>query len=392
MKVWMGLLLAAMFYVQANSKPLKPGDKIPDIVIMNLMNASQTAVTLQSLKGKVIVLDFWATWCVPCVKAFPKMAAIQKQYSKEVQVIAVSNESPDRIGRFIKNRPLDLWFASDTATASLLKQSFPHISLPHVVIIDKEGVVRAITNGNEVTDDVIKQVVNGITPNVSFKNETVTEGEVFETVTDGKEQFILKGFQQGVRPSKNINSNSITYVNTHFSRIYLDAWQMNYSRLRYQDIDQSEQRRTNETLYSLQLTIKENNYTKLLETLQQKLQQEFIYKSKVDKEKDTVFVLSKIGDPDTSMIKKANSTRSSGTNKGKFYARNQSIGAAIANYLEGFGIVDGIVLDETGDTKLHDISFEWEPEKEGAIEEFLQKLGLKMERAIREYDVLVIYK
>jgi hypothetical protein len=309
-----------------------------------------------------------------------------------VQVIAVSNESPDRIGRFIKNRPLDLWFASDTATASLLKQSFPHISLPHVVIIDKEGVVRAITNGDEVTDDVIKQVVNGITPNVSFKNETVTEGQVFETVTDGKEQFILKGFQQGVRPSKNINSNSITYVNTHFSRIYLDAWQMNYSRLRYQDIDPSEQRRTNETLYSLQLTIKENNYTKLLETLQQKLQQEFIYKSKVDKEKDTVFVLSKIGDPDTSMIKKANSTRSSGTNKGKFYARNQSIGAAIANYLEGFGIVDGIVLDETGDTKLHDISFEWEPEKEGAIEEFLQKLGLKMERAIREYDVLVIYK
>ncbi|HEY0042794.1 MAG TPA: TlpA disulfide reductase family protein, partial [Flavisolibacter sp.] len=49
------------------------------------------------------VLDFWATWCVPCVKAFPKMAAIQKQYSKEVQVIAVSNESPDRISRFIKN-------------------------------------------------------------------------------------------------------------------------------------------------------------------------------------------------------------------------------------------------------------------------------------------------
>ena len=392
MKIWMGLLLSAIFYGQANAKPLKPGDKIPDIAIMNLMNASQTAVTLQSLKGKVIVLDFWATWCVPCVKAFPKLEAMQKQFGREVQVIAVSNESPDRIGRFIKNRPLDLWFASDTATASLLKQSFPHISLPHVVVIDKEGVVRAITSGDELTAEVIKQVINGITPNVSFKDETVAAGEVFETVIEGREHFILKGFQQGTKPSKNINSSSVTYVNTHFSRIYLDAWQMNYSRLRYRDIDPSEQRATNETKYSLQLSIKENNYTKLLETLKQKLQQEFIYKSKLEKEKDTVFVLSKIGDPDTSMIMKANTTRSSGTTKGKFYARNQSIGAAIANYLEGFGIVDGIVLDETGEFKLHDISFEWEPEKEGAVEEFLQKLGLKMERAVREYDVLVIYK
>ena len=51
-----------------------------------------------------------------------------------------------------------------------------------------------------------------------------------------------------------------------------------------------------------------------------------------------------------------------------------------------------LILDETGDTKTVDISFEWEPEKEGSLDEFLKKLGLKLEKAVREYEVLVIYK
>jgi hypothetical protein len=56
------------------------------------------------------------------------------------------------------------------------------------------------------------------------------------------------------------------------------------------------------------------------------------------------------------------------------------------------GIVDKVVVDETGDSTLFDINFTWEPESVGAVNGFLKTLGLTIEKGVREYDVLVIYK
>jgi len=392
MKTLSQLLLVLLFSIQALAQPLKPGDKLPAITIPNLMNASQASIALQSLKGKVIVLDFWATWCIPCIQSFPKLGELQKKFGSELQVIAVSDETPERVAQFIKNRPVDIWFAADTSASSVLRQRFPYVALPHVVIIDKEGVIRAITRGDEVNREVISQVIKGITPAVSYKNEVVADGEVFEKVAPGEDHFSIKGFQEGIRGGRTQEQNSVTYINMHFSRIFLDLYNMGYRRLRYEKIDPSEQKTNKETMYSLYFATKESNYQKMIEALKQKMNAEFAYKSKLGKEKDTVVIITKIGEPDTAMVKPANSTTRSGTSKSKVYARNQPLGEAIAYYLENFGLVNNIVLDETGDKTKVDVSFSWELEKEGAMEEFLKKLGLKIEKAVREYDVLVIYK
>jgi len=392
MKTLYQLFLAILFTVPAFAQPLKPGDQLPAITIPNLMNASQTSIALQSLRGKVVVLDFWATWCIPCIQSFPKLGDLQKKFGDELQIIAVSDEAPERVAQFIKNRPVDIWFAAETSASSVLRQRFPYVALPHVVIIDKEGVIRAITRGEEVTSDVISQVIKGITPAVSYKNEVVADGEVFERVAPGEEHFSIKGFQEGVRGGRVQGQNSLTYINMHFPRIYLELYNMGYRRLRYENVDPSEQKASKETMYSLYIATKESDYPKMVEALKQKMNSEFAYKSRLARERDTVVIITKIGEPDTAMVKAANSTTRSSSNKSKVYACNQPLGEAIAHYLENFGLVDNIVLDETGDKTKVDVSFSWEIERDGAMDEFLKKLGLKIEKAVREYDVLVIYK
>jgi thiol-disulfide isomerase/thioredoxin len=392
MKAITTLLIIVSISLSANTQQLKPGDKIPEITIPNLMNAAQTEVTLQSLKGKVIILDFWATWCIPCVQAFPKLGKLQTKFGSDVQVIAVSNESPERVARFIKNRPVSIWFAADTTATSSLRRSFPYISLPHVVIIDKAGIVRAITQGDELTEEVVAQVQRGLTPAVSFKEEIVTNGNVFNKVPAGEAYFGIKGYQEGIRASKSMDPNSITYTNMHFSTIFMDLYNLAYTRLRYENVDPAEQRASNETRYSVYIATTHSNRAKMVEEMKQKLQEELAYKSRIEKERDTVWILKRVGPSDTSFYKPANSTKSSGSNKSKLHTRNEPIGKATAKYIESFGLINGIVIDETGDQKMYDIAFEWEPEKEGALTDVLNKLGLQLERGIREYDILVIYK
>ena len=54
-------------------KPLKIGDKVPDIEFKNIINYKSKTARLSDFKGKLVILDFWGTWCTSCIAAFPKM-------------------------------------------------------------------------------------------------------------------------------------------------------------------------------------------------------------------------------------------------------------------------------------------------------------------------------
>jgi peroxiredoxin len=372
------------------AQPLKPGDKVPDVSLTHLLNSTERAVTLSTLKGKVVILDFWATWCTPCIKGFSKLAAIQKKFGSKVQIIAISDETPERLERFLKYRPVNFWIASDSARS--LQKWFPHVSIPHVVVISPQGMVQAITYGDELNEAVVSRALKGSALAVSLKEEKTEKNAAFAEVQPGEEFFGMKGFQKDVRGGKNVTGNSIMYSNMHFSHFFLDAYGVSFNRLRYRNIENAEQKYSNENRYSLYIAIRENSREKLLATLREKLGHEFAFRAKIEKETDTVHVIRRIGKADTSVIKPARSTTASGFNKGRYSARDIAIGPAMAEYLENFGIVEGVVLDESGDVEAYDIHFTWEPEKSGSVDEFLNRLGLKLEKAVREYEVLVIYK
>jgi peroxiredoxin len=120
------------------SRPPRIGTAAPDFTVQD----SDHKITLSEFRGKVVVLNFWATWCPPCVEETPALLQMsQKLRDKGVVVLAVSVDADgDAYHKFIKDRGIDFLTVRDPdEKASNLYGSF---KWPETYIIDRDGVVR----------------------------------------------------------------------------------------------------------------------------------------------------------------------------------------------------------------------------------------------------------
>lgn len=119
----------------------------PDMVLKDLSGIEQK---LSSTRGKIVVLNFWATWCVPCKKEMPDLASIQNQYAAwGLQVIGASADelaAQPRVVKFIREQKINfpIWLG---ATADNMNSFGLGKELPGTVIIDREGRVVARIRG-----------------------------------------------------------------------------------------------------------------------------------------------------------------------------------------------------------------------------------------------------
>ena len=121
-------------------------------------------VDLDSLKDKVVLLDFWGTWCPPCVAAVPILKDLQKKHAGEPFVILSISSDPEEtaLRTFIeKNRIVwpQYWDGNRT-----LQQTFDIKAFPTYVLVDDEGIVRFRTSGGGMKqeaalEDAIKKLL-----------------------------------------------------------------------------------------------------------------------------------------------------------------------------------------------------------------------------------------
>ena len=98
---------------------------------------------LSSLRGQVVVIDFFATWCGPCVEAMPHVEAMhEKLKNKGLVVLGVSNESPEIVAHAAAQFHLGYPLASDDHEDVAAR--YQVFALPTMVVIDRKGVVRAV--------------------------------------------------------------------------------------------------------------------------------------------------------------------------------------------------------------------------------------------------------
>ena len=134
----------------ANAGGVKVGQAAPEITLPALVGGE--AVTLSSLSGKVVYLDFWASWCGPCRLSFPQLEALRQELGGqgfEVYAISVDEVREDALG-FLEELPVSYPVLIDTAGST--PQTYGILGMPTGYLIDRNGIVRHVHQGYKKSD------------------------------------------------------------------------------------------------------------------------------------------------------------------------------------------------------------------------------------------------
>jgi peroxiredoxin len=116
---------------------------------------------LNSFKGRIVILNFWATYCIPCRKEMPDLAAIQNEYAAlGVQVIGASAddvEARDEVLQFIKEMKINFPIWMGASSGDMMRFGLG-MALPGTVVIDREGRVAKVISGVVNPPDLKKQI------------------------------------------------------------------------------------------------------------------------------------------------------------------------------------------------------------------------------------------
>jgi peroxiredoxin len=132
------IVLFALSGCYSGSRPPRIGRAAPDFTVRD----SEHAVTLSQFKGQIVVLNFWATWCAPCVEEVPSLVRMQQRMkTKGVTVLAVSVDVDDsNYRRFVKDHSVNLLTVRDSDQKS--NALYGTFKFPETYIIDRNGVMR----------------------------------------------------------------------------------------------------------------------------------------------------------------------------------------------------------------------------------------------------------
>jgi thiol-disulfide isomerase/thioredoxin len=123
-------------------------------------------------KGKIIVLDFWASWCGPCLQAMPQVDRVATEYAdRDVKLVAVNlEETPERVKAALERLKLETTVALDRN--GRIAEKYGATAIPQTVIIDREGVVaRLFVGGGARFDDQLRAALDSVLSGAPSKSE-----------------------------------------------------------------------------------------------------------------------------------------------------------------------------------------------------------------------------
>jgi cytochrome c biogenesis protein CcmG, thiol:disulfide interchange protein DsbE len=131
-------LLAGLLGCYSGGNPTRIGSNAPDFTVQD----SDHKVTLSQFRGQVVVLNFWATWCPPCVEETPSLVRMQSRLKyKGVVVLAVSIDDDEAAyHKFLKDYNVNMVTVRDEAKKA--PSLYGTVGWPETYIIDRNGVIR----------------------------------------------------------------------------------------------------------------------------------------------------------------------------------------------------------------------------------------------------------
>lgn len=360
------------------------GMTAPDFILTKYLQAPKNAqLQLSRLKGNVVILEFWATWCAPCRKSMSELSTLAEKFKdKPVIFLAISKEPQAIIDAFLQSRPTTLWVGVDSTGAA--HEHYHILTFPQPIVIDKKGQVVAVSSTKEITAERLQSLIED--KPVFFEPTPSIEGIIHrETalIDRSLQRSVLKQVVVNdlIRYPQNTGLNFTTVTN--IVTLWKEAYQA-YGTFQLDVLgEQDDKDHLYYTPYFVNIRLPQPDKQAIRDTLRNLIERDLL-DVRSEMRKKSVWVLQcKNGASPPPPSDALNPELS--WERTKFKAVRQPV-FALAKYLNTMYNV----VDETGLTGEYDLSFTWDLTKKNGLEDGLASLGLEMVKAEREIKVYVI--
>ena len=158
------LVVVAITLNRSQQGPVQPGDRLNEFQMTMLSGYElngQTQTTLSSLKGKVVMINFWASWCKPCEQEAADLRAAWQYYKDKGQVVFIGMDYVDtepEARAYLKK--FDITYPNGPDLGTKVSQLFRIKGVPETYFIDRTGVLRYVQVGPFTSLDEIKSIID----------------------------------------------------------------------------------------------------------------------------------------------------------------------------------------------------------------------------------------
>ncbi len=383
----------------AQNAVLKEGSIFPDYTIRHIINAPVKQLNPLNYSDKILILNFWGTWCSPCLPEMDSLAALKKLNPATIEVIGISNETTGRLQNYLKRKPSGLWLASDTAT--FLYRLFDFNSVGQCAVIDKNHRIVAVTLTDSVNQAFINRVVRGL-PVKSYaetgKTNVTANTDVFGADTTTLFSMLLKPYLTGATSmGKGYNNTPFegrrkSFINVCPEILYKSATGIEaQGQVIFENTTEKETCNYKDTnaLYCYDIVVGPASKDSLAALMLKHLNMVLPIKGRLEKKVIPVYVLHRRGG-DSLHIAVSSATKAEYSFSGTGFEGTGIAFKVFADYLAND--LDLPVYDDTGLNGRYDIKTENVLRTVKDVLEAAGKLGLVFEKGEKEMDVLILYK
>lgn len=396
-KIFTYLCLLLPIGVFGQGMTLKSEDQFPDISINQLINAPVKSFNIKNSKDKKFyILNFWGTWCSPCIPEMDELTKLQKANADKIQVIAISDDEPAKLQRYLKNKPTTTWLATDTSY--LLYKLFNLASVSHSAIVNADKKIVAVMKTHSITQGLLDSLYKGekVVSDADVKEKPAnTSADIFAVDSTLNNNFTLRSYMVGQNSMARAYGGKsayakrrISFMNTGITSLYKTAYDIVSSKQIIYEVDEKKLNNyaDKSTLYCVDILVKPEEKDSLLVILQQKLNAILPVKARIEYKTIPVYVITNNG----FSLPISNKETSYGFSGSGYDGAAVTVKDFANDYLSNELSLP--VVDETNLGGKYDIKTLIEMRTQAEIFKSIAALGLKIEKQERSMPMLVLYK